>query len=262
VAVLDPASGRLTGADSGPGRLPEPAEILAFAGVLLARGVPARDLVGRRVVVTAGGTHERLDPVRFLGNRSSGRQGLALARAAALRGADVTLIAANVSLPVPPGLALVCVRSAVEMREAVLATLAPSPPDALVMAAAVADFAPAHYQSTKIKKGSEDEPSSLALVRTPDILAEVCAAPPGRRPHVVVGFAAETHDVLLSGRAKLQAKGADLLVVNRVGDGAGFEVEVNAATLLGNDDSAREIAETTKDILAHEVWDDVAIRIG
>jgi phosphopantothenoylcysteine decarboxylase/phosphopantothenate--cysteine ligase len=257
--VLDPAVGRLTGADSGPGRLPDAVEIAATAASVLARGVLAPDLAGRRVVVTAGGTREHLDPVRYLGNRSSGRQGAALARAAAARGADVTLVAAHVAVDPPAGVKVVPVTSAADLREATLTASAGA--DAVVMAAAVADFRPAVRSDSKIKKGAQ-EPTSVELVRNPDVLAELAALAAGSRARVVVGFAAETDDVLVHGRAKLAAKRCDLLVVNRVGDGVGFEVDRNAATILGSDGVDIEVADTTKDLLAHAVWDAIATRLG
>jgi phosphopantothenoylcysteine decarboxylase/phosphopantothenate--cysteine ligase len=257
--VIDPASGRLTGTDTGPGRLPEPAEIAALARAVLARGSLPADLAGRRVVVSAGGTREHLDPVRYLGNRSSGRQGVALARTAAARGAEVTLVAANLSVDAPAGAKVVPVLSAAELRDAVLAESAGA--DVVVMAAAVADFRPATRSTSKIKKG-EGEPTSVALVRNPDVLVEL-AALGADRATVVVGFAAETDDVLAHGRAKLAAKGCDLLVLNRVGDGIGFEVDHNAATILsataGIDEV--EVADTSKDQLAHAVWDAVLRRL-
>ena len=255
--VLDPAVGRLTGADSGPGRLPEPAEIFAVARTLLERGALPLDLAGRHVVVSAGGTREPLDPVRFLGNRSSGRQGYALARAALARGAEVTLVAANVSLPDPAGAKVVRVGTAAEMRDAVreAATTA----DAVVMVAAVADFRPATRSETKIKKTGAD-PAPLALVRNPDILAELAHDRP-RAGQVVVGFAAETHDVLANGRAKLAAKGADLLVVNEVGETRGFGTADNAATLLGADGSVVDVPLGSKDRLADAIWDAVVGRL-
>ena len=218
--VLEPAAGRLTGADSGPGRLPEPAELFRIALRVLARGGAglSPDLSGRRVVVSAGGTREELDPVRFLGNWSSGRQGYALARTAAARGADVTLVAANVALDDPAGVKVVHVTSASEMRDAVCAVAADA--DAVVMAAAVADYRPAVRSAEKIKKtGAAPEP--ISLVENPDILRELAASRP-RPGQVIVGFGAETGDLLANGRAKLTAKGCDLLVVNQVGGGLGF----------------------------------------
>jgi phosphopantothenoylcysteine decarboxylase/phosphopantothenate--cysteine ligase len=255
--VLDPAVGRLTGADSGPGRLPEPAEIFAVARTLLDRGALPLDLAGRHVLVTAGGTREPLDPVRFLGNRSSGRQGYALARAAIARGAEVTVVAANVALPDPAGAKVIRVGTAGEMRDAVRAAAISA--DAVIMVAAVADFRPATTSQTKIKKtGAEPEP--VALVRNPDILAELAHDRP-RPGQVVVGFAAETDDVLANGRAKLAAKGADLLVVNEVGDGRGFGTTDNAATLLGADGSVVDVPMGSKDRLADAIWDAVVARL-
>ncbi len=261
VQVLDPASGRLTGADSGPGRLPEPAELFAAAVRALAGRASVRDLEGRHVVVSAGGTREHLDPVRYLGNRSSGRQGWALATTAAARGARVTLVAANVTLPEPAGVEVVPVVSAEQLREAVLK--AATTADAVVMAAAVADFRPREHRETKIKKGP-GEPESVALVRTTDVLAEVARAPRARDGQVVVGFAAETGDadgdVLAHGRAKLAAKGADLMVVNEVGAAGhptGFEGTDNAAVLLGADGAETPVALGPKEALAEAVWDAV-----
>ena len=255
--VLDPAVGRLTGADSGPGRLPEPAEIFAAARTLLDRGALPLDLAGRHVVVSAGGTREPLDPVRFLGNRSSGRQGYAVARAALARGAEVTLVSANVALPDPAGAKVVRVGTAAEMRDAVREAAATA--DAIVMVAAVADFRPAMRSDTKIKKTGAD-PEPLALVRNPDILAELARDRP-RAGQVVVGFAAETNDVLANGKAKLEAKGADLLVVNEVGESRGFGTADNAATLLGSDGSAVDVPLGSKERLADAIWDAVVARL-
>jgi phosphopantothenoylcysteine decarboxylase / phosphopantothenate---cysteine ligase len=260
--VLDPASGRLTGADTGPGRLPDPAEIADLARLLLERpdALP-RDLEGRRVVVSSGGTREPLDPVRFLGNRSSGRQGHALARVAAQRGAQVTLVAAHIAdLGDPAAVEVVRVGTACELREAVHA--AADDADAVVMAAAVADFRPVSLAEHKLKKGSGD-PDPVVLTQNPDVLRELVAA---RRPgQVVVGFAAETGDAtgdaLHHGRAKLARKGCDLLVVNVVGDGRAFEVADNAGWLLGADGAQTTLAHGSKALLASRVWDAVAARL-
>ena len=257
VVVLEPAVGRLTGADSGAGRLPEPAEILAVARRVLARGALVPDLAGRHVVISAGGTREHLDPVRFLGNRSSGRQGWALARTAAARGAEVTLVAANVAFEDPAGAKVVRVRSAEDLRVAVLEAARGA--DAVVMAAAVADFRPVTYTPTKIKKSPTGESPTIDLERTADVLRELVEArTPGQ---VVVGFAAETGDadgdVLAHGRAKLARKGCDLLVVNDVGEGRAFEVADNAAVILGVDGSALEVPQGPKEALADAVWDAV-----
>jgi phosphopantothenoylcysteine decarboxylase/phosphopantothenate--cysteine ligase len=234
--VMEPASGRLTGRDTGPGRLPEPAEIAEFARLLLERSdALPRDLAGRRVVVSAGGTREALDPVRYLGNRSSGRQGYALARVAAQRGASVTLVAAHTAdLGDPAAVDVVRAGSARELA----------------------------FAANKIKKGSAD-PEPLALTRNPDILVELTGT---REPgQVIVGFAAETGDdtgdVLHHGRAKLARKGADLLVVNAVGDGRAFEVPDNAGWLLGADGSEVELPSGSKGLLASRVWDAVAARL-
>ncbi|MFF5158635.1 bifunctional phosphopantothenoylcysteine decarboxylase/phosphopantothenate--cysteine ligase CoaBC [Streptomyces sp. NPDC000348] len=257
--VIEPAVGRLTGADTGKGRLPDPGEIFEVCRRVLARGVTGPDLEGRHVVVSAGGTREPLDPVRFLGNRSSGKQGYALARAAAARGARVTLIAANTALPDPAGVDLVRVGTAVELREAVLGAAADA--DAVVMAAAVADFRPAVYATGKIKKKDGQEPEPVALVRNPDILAEI-SGDRVRAGQVIVGFAAETDDVLANGRAKLKRKGCDLLVVNEVGEHKTFGSEENEAVVLGADGSETPVAHGPKEALAETVWDLVAERLG
>jgi phosphopantothenoylcysteine decarboxylase/phosphopantothenate--cysteine ligase len=257
--VIEPAVGRLTGADSGAGRLPEPAEIYQVCRRVLARGAAglAADLTGRKVVVTAGGTREPLDPVRFLGNRSSGRQGYALAGTAVARGAEVVLIAANVALADPAGAKVVRVGSADDLRTATLEATRDA--DVVVMAAAVADFRPADRRTTKIKK-TDAAPEPIALEKNPDILAELSATRP-RPGQVVVGFAAETDDVLANGQAKLARKGCDLLVVNEVGESRGFESRDNAAVILGTDGSVIEVPHGPKEALADAVWDLVAARL-
>ncbi|MEU4719894.1 bifunctional phosphopantothenoylcysteine decarboxylase/phosphopantothenate--cysteine ligase CoaBC [Nonomuraea dietziae] len=277
--VIDPAVGRLTGADTGPGRLPDPAEIFEICRTVMA-GRP-RDLEGRKVVISAGGTREALDPVRFLGNRSSGLQGYALARTAVARGAEVTLVAANVSLPDPAGAKIVRVESALELRDAVLAASADA--DTVVMAAAVADFRPAMRRESKIKK-RDGEPEPIELVKNPDILAELGerrraarqaagldpASGPGASsgggalpyPSVIVGFAAETDDVLANGQAKLARKGCDLLVVNQVGEGLAFGTPDNAATVLVAGGSPVEVPRGPKEDLADTVWSLVAARLA
>jgi phosphopantothenoylcysteine decarboxylase / phosphopantothenate---cysteine ligase len=257
--VLEPASGRLTGADTGPGRLPEPAELFAVALRVLARGAEGLglDLGGHRVVVSAGGTREELDPVRFLGNWSSGRQGYALARAAAARGAKVTLVAANVALDDPAGAQVVRVISARDMRDAVMSAAAES--DAVVMAAAVADYRPETRVDSKIKK-SGTAPEPLRLVQNPDILRELSSR--RMRPgQVIVGFAAETGDVLANGRAKLAAKGCDLLVVNQVGGGLAFGTSDNEAVILAADGTQTRVPRGPKEALADVVWDLVVSRL-
>ncbi|HEY9374086.1 bifunctional phosphopantothenoylcysteine decarboxylase/phosphopantothenate--cysteine ligase CoaBC [Streptomyces sp.] len=256
--VIEPAVGRLTGVDTGKGRLPDAAEIFEVCRRVLARGATAPDLVGRHVVVSAGGTREPLDPVRYLGNRSSGKQGYALARAAAARGARVTLIEANTGIPDPAGVDVVHVGTAVQLREAVLKAAADA--DAVVMAAAVADFRPAVYAPGKIKKQGDDGAPTVELVRNPDILAEISAerALPGQ---VVVGFAAETDDVLAHGREKLRRKGCDLLVVNEVGERKTFGAEENEAVILAADGAETPVPYGPKEALAETVWDLVAPRL-
>ncbi|SDL70454.1 phosphopantothenoylcysteine decarboxylase / phosphopantothenate--cysteine ligase [Nonomuraea maritima] len=260
--VIDPAVGRLTGADTGPGRLPDPAEIFQVCLRVL-RGSP-RDLAGRKVVVSAGGTREAIDPVRYIGNRSSGLQGYALARTAVARGAEVTLVAANVALPDPAGAKVVRVESTAELREAVLEASAYA--DAVVMAAAVADFRPATRHDSKIKK-TDGEPEPIRLTKNPDILAELGerrrrASAAERGPEVIVGFAAETDDVLANGQAKLARKGCDLLVVNQVGEGLAFGTPDNAATVLVAGGDAVEVPFGPKEDLADTVWDLVATRLA
>ena len=258
--VVDPAVGRLTGADTGRGRLPDPAQLADLARLLLARPTALpRDLAGRRVVVTAGGTREPLDPVRFLGNSSSGRQGYALALVAAARGAEVTVVAANVDLPDPSGGRVVRVGSAAELRDATVAAAATA--DAVVMAAAVADFRPATTAGAKIKKDAGTP--AVELERTADVLAELVAA---RRPgQLVVGFAAETGDAagdwLAHGRKKLARKGSDLLVVNPVGAGRAFGTPDNVAVVLSADGAEVEVRPGPKAALAAVVWDQVAARL-
>jgi phosphopantothenoylcysteine decarboxylase / phosphopantothenate---cysteine ligase len=260
VVVVEPAVGRLTGKDSGKGRLPEPEELALLCRRVLARGGLPLDLVGRRVLVSSGGTREHLDPVRYLGNRSSGRQGHALARTAVARGAEVVLVSSS-TLPDPAGVKVVKVTSAVEMHDAVLAEAADA--DAVVMAAAVADYRPAERLTAKRKK---TDTLTVDFVQNPDILRELVSA---RRPgQVLVGFAAETGDdhadVLTHGREKLARKGCDLLVVNEVGEAGhptGFEGSDNAATVLAADGSATEVPLGSKEALADVVWDLVAARL-
>jgi phosphopantothenoylcysteine decarboxylase / phosphopantothenate---cysteine ligase len=260
--VIEPAEGRLTGADSGKGRLPEPLEIFEVCTEILARGTAARDLAGRSVVVSAGGTREYLDPVRFLGNRSSGLQGYALARTAASRGAEVTLVAANVSLPDPAGVKVVRVETTAQLRDAVVAASAGA--DAVVMAAAPADFRPVSASETKIKKSADGSAPSLELTQNPDILHELSTD--RLRPRaVIVGFAAETGDatatVLELGRAKLARKGCDLLVVNDVGGGAVFGAHDNQAVILAADGAVVDVPLGSKAALAQAIWDQVVARM-
>ncbi|HEX5741385.1 MAG TPA: bifunctional phosphopantothenoylcysteine decarboxylase/phosphopantothenate--cysteine ligase CoaBC [Pilimelia sp.] len=252
--VLDPAEGRLTGADSGRGRLPDPAEVFAYAMGLRAG---AGTLAGRRVLVTAGGTREPLDPVRYLGNHSSGRQGYAFAAAASARGAEVTVVAANVALPPPPGASVLPVSTTAELRERTLAAAAGA--DVVVLAAAPADFRPARVATEKIKKSAVGDAPVLDLVANPDIAAELGAS---KRPgQVLVAFAAETHDALAHARRKLVAKKADLIVVNEVGPDRGFGRPTNAATVLDADGVVAEFGERDKRALADAVWDVILDRL-
>ena len=258
VQVVEPDVGRLTGRDSGKGRLPDPGELYDVCLRALA-GRP-QDLAGRRVVVSAGGTREHLDPVRFLGNRSSGKQGYALARAAAARGAEVVLVS-SAALPDPAGVTVRRVTSALELHDAVLAEGKAA--DAVVMAAAVADYRPVERLATKRKK---TDTLTVELVQNPDVLVELVQQ---RKPgQVLVGFAAETGDadgdVLAHGRAKLARKGCDLLVVNEVGEAGhptGFEGDANAAVVLAADGAQYDIPLGSKDALADAVWDLVAARL-
>jgi len=280
--VLEPAVGRLTGADSGAGRLPEPAEIFAVATRLLARAAAQSraaaqgraapkagqahavdllrpDLTGRRVVVSAGGTREEIDPVRFIGNWSTGMQGYALARAAVARGAEVIVVAANVALPDPAGAKVTRVVSARDMQDAVTAAAAGA--DAVVMAAAVADYRPQTRSPAKIKKDGQP-PEPLRLIGNPDILAGLALRrerDPGHQ--VLVGFAAETDTAADAAQAKLARKGCDLLVVNPVGNGLGFGTIDNEAVVYGADGSVTQIPRGPKETLADVVWDLVAARL-
>ena len=262
--VLEPASGRLTGADSGAGRLPEAEEITTLAQLLLARGdALSYDLAGVKVLVTAGGTREPIDPVRFIGNRSSGKQGYAMARVMAQRGADVTLIAGNTAgLIDPAGVEVVHIGSAGQLRDAV----SKHAPDVhvLVMAAAVADFRPTQVQTSKIKKSSDPDAAApvIELTRTDDVLAgAVRARADGQLPNMraIVGFAAETGDangdVLFHARAKLQRKGCDLLVVNAVGENRAFEVDNNDGWLLASDGTETALEHGSKTLMASRIVD-------
>lgn len=279
--VIEPDAGRLTGADSGPGRLPEPTEIAAVAETVLAdpglaERAAVRDLSGLRVAISAGGTREHLDPVRFLGNSSSGLMGWALARAALLRGAAVELVAANVDRPVPGAARLHPVTSTRELQQEM--TMAAAVSDLVVMAAAPADFAPAEHHAGKIKKHG-DAGLELALVQNPDVLAGLVRdrdrlrhrpsdrdrpvdrdrnAPNVHDRQVIIGFAAETtestEELLALGTAKLARKGCDLLVLNAVGQGRVFgrtDSEITVLSATGADGPHAG----SKDSLAHLIWD-------
>ena len=254
VEIVPPETGRLAGGDSGEGRLADPAVIAERVLQRLGR-LAVRDLAGARVVVSAGGTREPLDPVRFITNRSSGKQGHAIAVAAARRGAEVTLVTAS-PLPLPPDAAAaitrVDVETAADMEQAVGA--ASEGADVVVMAAAVADFRPKALADSKMSK--EEGVPELVLEPTPDILAGLARRrTPGQ---VLVGFAAETHDAVERGRRKLERKAVDLLVVNDVSaPGAGFDHDTNAVVILDADGTATEIPLTSKDAVATAVLDRV-----
>jgi phosphopantothenoylcysteine decarboxylase/phosphopantothenate--cysteine ligase len=251
-AVLEPASGRLTGADSGPGRLPEPHVIFEAAMALVqGRSDYQLPLAGRTVTISAGGTREPLDPVRFLGNRSSGKQGVALAVAARNAGATVRLLVAHMDVPPPAGVEVQRVETALELREAALAAAADS--DVVIMSAAVADFRPAEVSDTKIKKRDDTADPVITLVRNPDILQELVEQRNGSRAgagQLIVGFAAETGDsqgdVLAYAGAKLQRKGCDLLVVNHVGTDKVFGQDSNAVVILSRTGGEPQEASGTK----------------
>jgi phosphopantothenoylcysteine decarboxylase/phosphopantothenate--cysteine ligase len=257
--VVDPDSGRLTGPDSGPGRLPEPAELATVVATVLADPAVAqraadRDLAGLTVVVSAGGTREHLDPVRFLGNSSSGRMGWALARAASLRGAVVRVVAAHVEAPAPPNVEVERITSTADLAAAM--EVAAKGADVVVMAAAPADFTPAEASQTKIKK-SGAAGLGVDLVQTPDVLAGLVAARTDLR-QVLVGFAAETpgpdQSLVELGQAKLARKGCDLLVLNEVGPGKVFGQPDSEITILGGPEPVGPLSGS-KDLLAHRIWD-------
>jgi phosphopantothenoylcysteine decarboxylase / phosphopantothenate---cysteine ligase len=255
VHVVEPSEGRLAGGDVGAGRLAEPATIVEAALTVLGSVPRVRDLVGRRVVVSAGGTREPIDPVRFISNRSSGKQGHAVAEAAAARGADVVLVT-TASRPVPPGIEVVAVETAAQMESALLDLGAGA--DIVVMAAAVADFRSKAPADAKLSKA--DGVPELVLEPTPDILAELGRR---RRPgQVLVGFAAETHDMASRAAAKLQGKNLDLMVANDVSaQHVGFDHDTNAVTVLGSDGTRREVPLTSKLEVAHAILDSVIDRL-
>jgi len=253
VTVVGPGVGQLTGKDSGPGRMSEPEEIVAAALAAVVR----KDLAGRRILVTAGGTREALDPVRYIGNRSSGKQGLAIALAAAARGAEVTLIGANLEVrpPASASIALIEVSSTLELQSATLVAAAEA--DVVIMAAAVADYRPEQVSEGKIKKEAQGDTLQLTLVKNPDILQELAAA--RTEGQVIIGFGAETEpdreELLAIGRAKLERKGADYLVVNRVGWTEVFATESNAVIILGTGGVIVGEASGTKASVAADILD-------
>jgi phosphopantothenoylcysteine decarboxylase/phosphopantothenate--cysteine ligase len=252
VTVVGPAVGQLTGTDSGPGRMSEPDDIVTAALEVVAA---AADLAGRRIVVTAGGTREPLDPVRFIGNRSSGKQGVAIALAAAARGAIVTLICANVEVDVSVGIAVLQVGTTAELADAV--TAAAGDADVVIMAAAVADYRPESVAESKIKKEAQGDILNLTLVKNPDILHDLSQT---RRPgQVIIGFAAETETdptaLLELGRAKIARKGCDYLVLNSVGWTTGFATEGNDVRILGAAGDIVGEAIGSKRVVANRILD-------
>lgn len=259
VIVLDPSVGRLTGSDSGPGRMPEPSSLVA-AVLDVVRRTPEPDLAGVRIAISAGGTREAWDPVRFIGNRSSGIQGVELARTALSRGASVTLVAAAMDVEPPAGAAVVRVESASQLHAAMLEVAASS--DVVVMAAAVADFRP-EGESTKVKKDG-DGGVTLHLEQTVDVLADLVRQRQGSAP-VIVGFAAETAtseaELLELGRAKLARKGCDLLVVNEVGSQDVFGSADNSVAIIGAEGVIAQAPRQSKAAIADAVWDTVLARL-
>ena len=253
IHVVGPAVGQLTGKDSGPGRMSEPADIVAAALAVVA----PKDLLGKRILVTAGGTREALDPVRYIGNRSSGKQGLAIALAAAARGAQVTLVGANLEVraAASDALTVVHVGSTLELEAAVVAAAPES--DVVIMAAAVADYRPESVAQSKIKKETQGDTLQLTLVKNPDILAELAGA---RHPgQVIIGFAAETEQrreaLIELGRAKIARKGADYLVLNRVGWTEGFATDGNAVIVLSAAGDIVSEASGSKASVAERILD-------
>jgi phosphopantothenoylcysteine decarboxylase/phosphopantothenate--cysteine ligase len=251
--LVGPETGHLASGAAGAGRMSEPEMILEAVRLVLGRD---GDLAGRQVVVSAGGTREAIDPVRFISNHSSGKMGYALAIAARDRGARITLVAAPTCLADPLGVETVHVESAVDMRDAILA--ASQDADALVMAAAVSDYRPSKTAAQKIKKTARDQ-LTLELTRSPDILAEVARLrQAGRGPKVSVGFAAETEDLLVNARDKLEQKRLDLIVANDVtAAGSGFSADTNQVTVLSADGSVESLPLMSKEEVAHEIWDRV-----
>jgi phosphopantothenoylcysteine decarboxylase/phosphopantothenate--cysteine ligase len=245
--VVGPGDGFLACRWTGPGRLAEPADIVEAAAHVLSR----QDCAGKRIVVTAGPTFEAIDPARFIGNRSSGKMGVALAAAAQRRGADVTLILGPSAVPPPVGVTVVNVESAKQLEGA----LADTPADAIVMAAAVADYRVAKPAAHKLKRSALGAKTSLELVANPDVLAGLGKRRGSKRTPLLIGFAAETEDVVANARKKLAAKQCDLVVANDVSEpGAGFAVDTNRVTLV-DASSAIELPADSKVVVAHRILD-------
>lgn len=252
VIVLEPAHGRLTGTDTGPGRMLEAEQIAQMARTVVTHGRFERSLEGKKVLISAGGTQENIDPVRYIGNRSSGRQGFALADIAAHRGADVIIVAGDTDdLLAPPGAKIVSVRSTRDMEKAVNERAGEA--DIIIMAAAVADYRPESEATSKLKKGQADDAlSTITLTENPDILKGLAGS-----AATVIGFAAETDTPLEHGRAKLARKGADMLMVNDVSGGKVFGEKRNSGWLLSKDGGVEEIADGTKHEVAAHIWDGI-----
>ena len=249
--VMDPDVGALTSGDIGQGRFPETARILEeFSSLTQSRA----DLLGKKVLITAGGTREAIDPVRFIGNQSSGKQGYAVARAALQRGAEVTLIAANTSLSDIEGVRIIKVESASQMLSSLESEF--SQADILVMSAAVADARPSQIADMKIKKSDY---TNIALVENPDLLRTIAASKKGQ---IIVGFAAETSEDLQVAREKMDAKGADVLYLNDVSAGDIFNSETTHGYILAKDKEPSKVSQTTKDTLAHQLLDEALLQLG
>lgn len=258
IVVLEPAHGRLTGTDTGPGRMLEAEQIAEMARTVVETGSFGLSLNGKKVVISAGGTQENIDPVRYIGNRSSGRQGFALADIAAHRGADVTIVAGDTdALDTPPGAEIIKVRSTRDMKEAVDQAAADA--DIVIMAAAVSDYRPEHEADSKLKKGeSDDALATLHMVENPDILKGLVEKrDAGKTAATIVGFAAETDNPLEYGKAKLERKGADLLMVNSVAGGAVFGELRNSGWLIGRGGDVEEIPDGPKHVVAARIWDGI-----
>ena len=249
--VLDPEVGALTSGDVGQGRFPATSSILQSFAELF-NGV--QDFHGKRILVTAGGTREPIDPVRFIGNRSSGKQGYAIARSALARGADVTLICANVALAQLPGVKTINVETAAQMQQALNENFEDT--DVLVMSAAVADARPVHQSSEKIKKDNFHE---IELVQNPDLLASLAGR---KRSQVIIAFAAETSLDIEGAKEKMKRKSADILYLNDVSGGDIFNSEMTHGKIFTSDGKIVEVAETTKDTLAHLLLTEALHKLG
>ena len=247
--VVGPGDGFLACRWTGPGRLAEPSDIVEAAAHLLS----PQDLAGQRIVVTAGPTYEPIDPARFIGNRSSGKMGVALAAAAQRRGASVTLLLGPSAVPPPLGVTVVAIESAAQLRTAL--TAAATAADAIIMAAAVADYRPAQVAAQKLKRGQLGATTELALVANPDLLAELGERRGTSTAPLLVGFAAETQDVVENARAKLAAKRCDMVVANDVSEpGAGFAVDTNRVTVVDRA-GVVELPAGAKTEVAHRILD-------